>query len=86
MFSGETLNMREDERISAVTAEQNRRGKKLPVPEPKHRVEGVPSSSSRGQIDAVRAAFKADITPSRIARRFGLSQSNVRKALKSGDP
>jgi hypothetical protein len=26
MFSGKTLNMREDERISAVTAEQNRRG------------------------------------------------------------
>ena len=38
-----------------------------------------------GQLNAVRAAFKAGITPSRIARQFGLSQSNVRKALKSDD-
>jgi hypothetical protein len=36
---------------------------------------------TRGQINAVRAAFKAGITPSRIARQFGISQSNVRKAL-----
>ena len=27
------------------------------------------------------AAFKAGVTPSRIARQFGLSQSDVRKAL-----
>jgi predicted DNA-binding protein (UPF0251 family) len=38
-----------------------------------------------GQVNAVRAAFKAGITPARIARQFGISQSNVRKAL-SGDP
>ena len=42
-------------------------------------------SLTRGQVNAVRAAFKAGITPSRIARPFGISQSNVRKAL-SGDP
>jgi hypothetical protein len=34
---------------------------------------------------SARAAFKAGITPSRIARQFGISQSNVRKALAS-DP
>jgi hypothetical protein len=34
-----------------------------------------------GQINAVRAAFRAGITPARIARQFGISQSNVRKAL-----
>jgi len=39
---------------------------------------------TRGQVNAVRAAFKAGITPSRIARQFGISQSNVRKALASG--
>jgi hypothetical protein len=39
---------------------------------------------TRGQVNAVRAAFKAGITPSRIARQFGISQSNVRKAL-AGD-
>ena len=38
-------------------------------------------SLTRGQVNAVRAAFKAGITLSRIARQFGISQSNVRKAL-----
>ena len=38
---------------------------------------------TRGQVNAVRAAFKAGITPSRIARQFGLSQADVREALKS---
>jgi len=36
---------------------------------------------TRGQLNLVRAAFKAGVTPSRIARQFGISQSNVRKAL-----
>jgi hypothetical protein len=34
---------------------------------------------TRGQVNAVRAAFKAGITPSRTARQFGISQSNVRE-------
>ena len=38
------------------------------------------------QVNAVRATFKAGITPSRIAPQFGISQSNVRKALASGEP
>jgi DNA-binding transcriptional ArsR family regulator len=38
---------------------------------------------TRGQINAVLAAFKAGVTPSRIARQFGLSQSQVREALAS---
>jgi predicted transcriptional regulator len=42
-------------------------------------------SLTQGQVNAVRAAFKAGITPSRIARQFGISQANVRKAL-AGDP
>jgi hypothetical protein len=40
---------------------------------------------TKGQVNAVRAAFMAGITPARIARRFGISQSNVRKALASDD-
>lgn len=41
---------------------------------------------TRGQVNAVRSAFKAGITPARIARQFGISQSNVRKALASDEP
>jgi hypothetical protein len=44
------------------------------------------SSLTRGQVNAVRAAFKAGVTPSRIARQFGLSHSDVRKALSSDEP
>src|SRR6476659_968347 len=38
---------------------------------------------TRGQVNAVRAAFKAGIKPSLIARQFGISQSDVRKVLAS---
>jgi hypothetical protein len=38
---------------------------------------------AQGKLNAVRAAFKAGVTPSRIAKQFGLSQSDVRKALAS---
>ena len=34
-----------------------------------------------GQVNAVRSAFKAGITPSRIAREFGIPLSDVRHAL-----
>jgi len=45
--------------------------------------EAVTVSLTRGQVNAVRAALKAGIKPSVIARQFGLSQSDVRKALAS---
>jgi hypothetical protein len=38
-------------------------------------------SLTRGQVNAVRSAFKAGITPSRIAREFGIPLSDVRHAL-----
>ena len=41
---------------------------------------------TKGQVNAVRAAFKAGVTPARIARQFGISQSNVRKALSYDEP
>ena len=69
--------------LSAVIAEQKRRGKKLSTEiSRKQRVEvaaAVPLT--QGKLNAVRAAFKAGVTPSRIARQFGISQSDVRKAL-----
>src|SRR5262249_20232565 len=38
---------------------------------------------TRGQVNAVRAAFKAGITPSPIAGQFGISQAHGRKVLAS---
>jgi hypothetical protein len=48
-------------------------------------VEVAEVTLSPGKLNAVRAAFKAGVTPLRIARQFGISQANVRKALASGD-
>jgi hypothetical protein len=82
--------------ITACVEEAKRRGRSPPSVEsdesvPKrssrtdHRrpVEAATASLPRGQINAVRAAFKAGIKPSLIARQFGLSQSDVRKVLAS---
>jgi hypothetical protein len=46
-------------------------------------LEGATVSLTRGQVNAVRAAAKAGIKPSVIARQFGISQSGVRKVLTS---
>jgi hypothetical protein len=59
--------------------------KRLPPNVKRRQVDIAEVSLARGQINAIRAAFKAGITPSRIARQFGVSQSNVRKALAT-DP
>jgi hypothetical protein len=80
------LNDAELDRLLVVTlAEAKRRGKQsspTDKPSPKLKVEAV-VPLTRGQLNAVRAAFKAGITLARIARQFGLSQSDVRTALKS---
>jgi hypothetical protein len=73
-----------DRLLAAVLAEQKRRGKKLRVSDEnsrKRRVEAIAVPLTQGKLNAVRAAFKAGVTPSRIARQFGISQSDVRKAL-----
>jgi DNA invertase Pin-like site-specific DNA recombinase len=74
-----------DQLLSAVIAEQKRRGKKLAAKIPgTRRVEVVVAAPlTQGKLNAVRAAFKAGVTPSRIARQFGISQADVRKALAS---
>jgi hypothetical protein len=82
--------------IVASLEEAKRRGRSLPSVQkeaavPKLRAgrgkgrqtEAETVSLTRGQINAVRAAFKAGIKPSLIARQFGLSQSDVRKVLAS---
>jgi predicted DNA binding protein len=61
------------------------RSTKKTQPPSRHRQVGMTTSLTRGQVNAVRAAFKAGITLSRIARQFGLSQSAVRKALSSDE-
>ena len=38
---------------------------------------------TQGQVNAVRSTFRAGVTPSRMARQFGLSQAQVREALSS---
>jgi DNA invertase Pin-like site-specific DNA recombinase len=78
------LNDEELDRLLVVTlAEAKRRGRDTTPTDkrfPSRKVEAA-LSLTRGQLNAVRAAFKAGITPARIARQFGLSQSDVRKAL-----
>jgi hypothetical protein len=69
--------------FAAALAEMRRRGRRPPTDKPSQKSEPGAASLTRGQLNAVRAAFKAGVTPSRIARQFGLSQSDVRKALAS---
>jgi hypothetical protein len=70
--------------LTAALAEQQRRGKKSSVShENLRKVEAVAVPLTLGKLNAVRAAFKAGVTPSQIARQFGVSQSDVRKALAS---
>jgi hypothetical protein len=73
-----------DRLAAAFFAELKQRGKKLPGQDetsPKRRVEDTAVSLTPGKLNAVRAAFKAGVTPSKIARQFGIPQSEVRKAL-----
>jgi len=75
-----------DRLVAAVLAEQKRRGKKLPVSRKASRkppVQKFGPPLAPAKFNAVRAAFKAGVPPSRIARQFGISNADVRKALAS---
>jgi hypothetical protein len=63
-------------------AEVQLRGNKPPVSENMSK-QREPSAVSLtpGKLSAVHAAFKAGMTPSKIAKHFGIRQSEVRKAL-----
>ena len=76
-----------DRLLAAVLAERKRRGTKLPGPrkttrKPASKEIGPPVTLAK--LNAVRAAFKAGVAPSRIAKQFGISHADVRKALASG--
>jgi hypothetical protein len=62
--------------LAAVIAEQVRRGKKPPTPDKgsSKRVEAVAVSLTPGKLSAVRAAFKAGVRPSKIAKQFGIPE------------
>ncbi len=71
-----------DTLLAAVTSEAERRGR-LPKP-PASRattLENAGASLTTGKLNAIRAAFKAGVKPSAIGRQFGISLSDVRKAL-----
>jgi hypothetical protein len=71
---------------AAVLAEQKRRGRQPAVSgetSDKPRIETAVVHLTPGKLNAVRAAFKAGVKPSQIARQFGVSPSDVRKALAS---
>ena len=75
-----------DRLLAAVISELKQRGKKLFVPnEPlrKQHTKAVAPPLAQGKLNAVHAAFKAGVRPSRIAKQFGISQSDVRKVLAS---
>src|SRR5215469_2114500 len=67
-----------------IGTEQRASDQSTTTESPKRRQPEEPNVAlTQGQVNAVRAAFKAGITPSRIARQFGISQSDVRKVLAS---
>jgi DNA invertase Pin-like site-specific DNA recombinase len=73
--------------LAAVLAERKRRGKKLPgsrktTHKPASKEIGPPLTLAK--LNAERAAFKAGVAPSHIARQFGITHADVRKALTSG--
>ena len=72
-----------DTLLAAVTAETERRGRLHPTrgKVPKTRQAEDNSRLTPGHLNAVRAAFKAGVKPSTIARQFRISHSEVRKAL-----
>ncbi len=73
-----------DRLLAAVIAEQKRRGRRPPASDEssrKRKVEATSVPLTQGKLNAVRAAFNAGVTPSRIARQFGISHSDIRKAL-----
>ena len=73
------------DRLVTAALEERARRKPPPVPNETQRrkrdAEAIAVSLPQGKLNAVRAAFKAGATPSRIAREFGISQQDVRKAL-----
>jgi hypothetical protein len=78
------LDDRELDRLVSAALEERARRKKPPTPEQsqgKRLAETDAVPLPQGKLNAVKAAFKAGVTPARIAREFGISQADVRRAL-----
>jgi hypothetical protein len=72
------------DRLVSVALEERARRRKPPVPANRQRkgdAGAVFPSLPQGKLNAVRAAFKAGVTPARIAREFGISRSDVQRTL-----
>src|SRR5665811_778840 len=75
-----------DRLLAAMIGELKQRGRKLPdsdEPRRQKRTKEIAPPLAQGKLNAVRAAFKAGVRPSRIAREFGISHADVRRALAS---
>jgi hypothetical protein len=70
-----------DRLVSAALEERNRRKKPLVHDKTQRNADAISSPLPQGKLNAVRAAFKAGVTPARIAREFGISRSDVQRAL-----
>jgi hypothetical protein len=84
------LSAAEFERLfTAVDGEASRRRKSEPTSArahgPQPQKASPPAGIPSGKANAVRAAFKAGIKPSAIARQFGLSQADIRALVNSMD-
>jgi hypothetical protein len=79
------LDDQELDRLVSAALEERARRKPPPVRNETQRwkrdAEAVAVSLPQGKLNAVRAAFKAGVTPARIAREFGLSRSDVQRVL-----
>jgi hypothetical protein len=74
------------DRLVMAALEERTQRKRPPLPEQGHRKrndEAVEASLPLGKLNAIRAAFKAGLTPTRIAREFGVSRQDVQRALAS---
>ena len=72
--------------LGAVNVELERRGKKAPIQQTivrKCSAEETAPPLAFGKLNAIRAAFKAGVKPSAIAKQFGVPQADVHRALKN---
>jgi hypothetical protein len=72
-----------DKLVSAVLEERTRRRGPALAEQRQRTAKVVSPPLPQGKLNAVRAAFKAGVTPARIAREFGISRSDVQRALAS---
>ncbi len=80
------LDDQELDRLVAAALGERARRKRPPLPDARQKkgsTEAVSAHLPQGKLNAVRAAYKAGVTPTRIAKEFGLSRSEVQSALKA---